>query len=194
VLWGLPMLAAWPPEVHFLSERASGGRSYQGIRNHAVGFDSDDVTMHEGAPVTTVERTVVDLAARLDVKSAVAVIDRALAVDRFGRFPPMATKQRLLHNWERRLPFRESVRARALIGFGTDHSGSTSESASRVNIALNGFHEPILQRRFVIDGHDYDTDFFWLDFNSVGECDGKSKYFAPLLLWGRTTAQGVVGE
>lgn len=194
VMWGFPVLGAWPLEVHFLSGRTSGGRSYSGIRIHAVGFDARDVVMRDGVLVTTVERTVVDLAARLDVKSAVAVIDRSLAVDRFGRVPPLTKKVKLRETLERMLPFRGSVRARALIEFGTELSGSTGESCSRVDIALNGFPDPVLQQTFVIDGTSYDTDFFWREFDSVGECDGDSKYFDPAILRGRTTAQVVKAE
>lgn len=142
----------------------------------------------------TVERTVIDLAARLDVKSAVAAIDRALATDRFHRVPPMTTKRQVLDTWERMLPFRGSVRARVLIDFGTELADSTSESASRVNIARNGFPEPILQRPFVIDGRSYYTDFYWEEFDAVGECDGDAKYVDPVLLGGRTTAEVVKAE
>ncbi|RNE59104.1 hypothetical protein EEJ31_11355 [Cryobacterium tepidiphilum] len=194
VLWGLPVLAGWPAEVHFVTERRSGGRSYPGVRVHAVGFDARDVTVREGVVLTTVERTVVDLAARLDVKSAVAVIDRALAVDRFRRVPAMTTKLQLLETWERMLPFRGSVRARVLIEFGSELADSPNESASRVNIALSGFPEPVLQKTFVIDGRRYDTDFYWEEFDAVGECDGDAKYFDPVLLGGRTTAEVVKAE
>ena len=194
VLWGLPIIGSWPDEVHFLSERKSGGRSYPGTRLHALGLDARDVVVHRGVLVTTVPRTVVDLAAVLELKSAVALIDSALAIDRFARRPPLTTKQELMETWERMLPFRGSVRARALIEFGTHLSGSTGESGSRVNIALNGFPEPVLQRQFVIDGCQYDTDFYWPDEDAVGECDGDSKYSDPALLQGRSPDQIVKAE
>jgi len=152
VLWGLPILVPWPREVHFLTERASGGRSDPGIRKHAVGLDGADLTERDGLLLTTVARTAVDLAATMDLKSAVAAVDRALAVDRFGRVPPMTTMAELLDTWQRMLPFRGSVRARAIIEFGTQLSGSPGESGSRVNIALNGFPVPELQHPFEIDG------------------------------------------
>ncbi|WP_345069902.1 hypothetical protein [Leifsonia kafniensis] len=194
VLWGLPMLRTWPSDVHFLSERKPGGQSYPGIRIHAVGFDARDVTMLDGVHVTTVARTVVDLAACLDVKSAVAVIDRALAVDRFNNSPPLTTKQELRDTWERMLPFSGSVRAREYIEFGTEDSGSPGESSSRVNIALNGFPTPILQRTFVIDGKEYHTDFFWEEIDGVGESDGDIKYFDPAMLGDRTPEQVLKAE
>lgn len=189
VLWGLPMLVGWPNEVHLLVERASGGRSDPGVRCHALGVDARDVTTTDGLLVTTIERTVVDLAATLDLKSAVALVDRALYQDRFGRTPTLTTKDALLATLERMLPFRGSRRARAIIQFATHLSGSPAESASRVNIALSGFPEPELQHPFIVDGKECETDFYWREIDSAGECDGKVKYFNPEYLAGRSPEQ-----
>lgn len=194
VLWGLPLLVPWPDDVHFLTERATGGRSDPGIRRHALGVDAQDVTVIDGLLVTTVARTVIDLAATVDLKSAVAAADRALFQDRYKRYQPWTTKAKLIATWERMLPFRGSARARAVIDFATSLSGSALESASRVNIALSGFPEPELQRVFIIDGLEYDTDFYWLAHDAVGEADGRGKYFDPRMLAGKTTAQAVMQE
>lgn len=194
VLWGLPMLIGWPSEVHLLTKRATGGRSDPGIRRHAVGVDARDVTTVDGLLVTTIERTVVDLAAILDLKSAVALVDRALYQDRFGRTSTLTTKEALLATLERMLPFRGSRRARAIIQFGTHLSGSPAESASRVNIALSGFPEPELQHSFMVDGKKCESDFYWLEIDSVGECDGRDKYFNPEFLSGRSPEQVLYEE
>ena len=194
VLWGLPTLAGWPPEVHSLTERTRGGRSTPGIRKHALGLDTRDIAVVNGLLVTSVERTVVGLAVTLDLKSAVAMADRSIAVDRRGRILPLTTRARLLETWEGLLPFRGSVRARAVIDFSSTLSGSPNESGSRVNVALNGFPEPVLQHPFVVEGKTVFTDFYWIDENSVGEADGKGKYFDPVMRGGRTTAEVVYDE
>lgn len=194
VLWGLPTLVGWPSEVHFLTERTRGGRSTPGIRKHALGIETRDTAVVNGLLVTSIERTVVDLAATLDLKSAVAIADRAIAVDRTGRVRPLTTRARLLETWERMLPFRGSVRARAVIDFASTLSGSPNESGSRVNVALNGFPEPVLQHPFVVDGKTVFTDFYWIDEDAVGEADGRSKYFDPVMLDGRTSAEVVYDE
>jgi hypothetical protein len=191
---GLPMLAAWPAEVHLLVERSSGGRSKPGIRKHALGLTAEDVTVIDGLQVTTVPRTVVDLSATVDLKSAVAAVDRALLVDPHRGFSPLTTKAELLETWERMLPFRGSVRAHAIIEFGTDKSGSPLESGSRVNIALSGFPEPELQHPFIIDGDYYEADFYWRQFNAVGEADGRGKYRDPRMLAGRSAEEVVYLE
>ncbi|GAB3135283.1 hypothetical protein [Marisediminicola antarctica] len=185
-LWGLPLLDGRTADVHFTIERASGGRSDPGIRKHAVGIDAEDVVTLDGLLVTSIARTVVDIAATLDLTAAVVVADRALHLDRFGHEAPLATREELFGVIERSLPLRGSVRARAVIAFGTHLSGSPGESASRVNIALNGFPEPVLQQTFTIDGREYDTDFYWREQDAIGESDGRGKYFEARYRRGRS--------
>ncbi|WEO78626.1 hypothetical protein BJQ94_06220 [Cryobacterium sp. SO2] len=193
-VWQLPLLAPWPEDVHFLTERATGGRSEPGVRKHAVGFDARDVELRDGVLVTTVARTVIDLATVVDLRSAVAAADRALAIDRSGRTMPLTDRATLLETWERMLPFRGSVRARTVIDFASPLSGSPDESGSRVSLALAGFTEPVLQHPFEVDGRTVFTDFFWLHLRGVGESDGRVKYFDPVMLNGRTPAEVVYEE
>jgi len=194
VLWQLPLLAPWPDEVHFLTERTTGGRSDPGVRKHAVGFDHCDVELRDGVLVTSVARTVIELAAVVDLRSAVAAADRALAVDRTGRTPPLTDRATLLDTWQRMLPFRGSVRARTVIDFATPLSGSPDESGSRVTIALAGLPEPVLQHPFLIDDREVFPDFFWRERRGVGESDGRVKYFDAVMLGGRTPAEVVYEE
>jgi hypothetical protein len=194
VVWGLPVLTAWPNEVHFLTERATGGRSDPGVRKHAVGFNDADVEMLDGVLVTSVARTVIELATVVDLRSAVAAADRALAVDRTGRTRPLTDRVTLLETWHRMLPFRGSVRARTVIDFATPLSGSPDESASRVTIALAGLPEPVLQYPFVIDDREVSTDFFWPERRGVGESDGKVKYYDPAMRAGLSPADVVYAE
>jgi hypothetical protein len=194
VLWRLPLLIPWPNDVHFLTERATGGRSDPGVRKHAVGFDDWDVEMLDGVLVTSVARTVIELATVVDIRSAVAAADRALAVDRTGRTTPLTDRATLLETWHRMLPFRGSVRARTAIEFASPLSGSPDESASRVTIALAGLPDPVLQHPFVIDGRDVFTDFFWPKERGVGESDGKVKYYDPAMRAGLSPADVVYEE
>ncbi|TFD80984.1 hypothetical protein [Cryobacterium fucosi] len=194
VLHGLPFLFGPPSEVHFIVPRAAGGRSKPGIRKHAVHIDPRDVTVLNGLQVTTVARTVVDVAAALDLQSAVVVADRALYADRRGQRAVLATKTELYEAWARMLPFRGSARAKAVIDFASHLAGSPNESASRVNIALNGFPEPVLQHPFAVDGAEVFVDFYFPDEDKVGEADGKVKYFDPVMRDGRTPEQVLWAE
>jgi len=193
-LWGLPLLEGRTADVHFTIDRSSGGRSDPGIRKHALGIDTGDVVMLDGLLVTSVARTVVDIGATLDLTASVVVADRALHVDRFARLAPLATREELFEVLERSLPLRGSIRARAVIAFATHLSGSPGESGSRVNIALNGFPEPILQQKFSVDGREYDTDFYWREQDAIGESDGKGKYFEARYLQGRSLEEVLFAE
>ena len=39
-----------------------------------------------------------------------------------------------------------------------------------------------------------ETDFYWREYDSVGECDGRGKYFDPVMLDGRSSAEVVYAE
>lgn len=194
VLWGLPSIGPWPDDVHFLTRRSSGGRSYPGVRKHALGFSAHDIAVLDGVKVTTAARTAVDLAASLPLIAAVAAVDRVLFVDPTGRVDPLATRAELLATWQRMLPFPGSVRARAVIEFGTHLAGSVLESGSRVNMAICGFPEPELQHPFIIGGRTVRPDFFWPDYSAIGEADGRVKYMDERMLAGRTPADAVIDE
>lgn len=192
-IWGLPLLGALPKDVHFLVERASGGRSDPGIRRHALGVDADDVTTVGGLLVTTLARTVVDLAASGSVYRAVAAADAAIHVDTYDP-RPMLTKASLLAQWERMTPFRGCARARDLIDFSDERVGSPGESASRVSMAVAGFPAPDLQRHFVVNGRDAWADFYWEQADAVGEFDGEGKYLDARLRSGLPIERVILDE
>jgi hypothetical protein len=177
-LWGLPIIGPWPNEVHILVPHASGGRSDPGIRRHAIGVPEADVVDIDGFLVTSVARTVLDLATTAPVMAAVAATDRALWIPRAAGGRPLVTKAEIWQTWASR-EFRGKQRARHLIEFAEDGAESPMESASRVNIALAGFAKPVLQHRIEIDGRDYWGDFYWPEADAWGEVDGRVKYLDP---------------
>lgn len=192
-IWGLPIIGRWPESVHTLVPKASGGRSDAGVRRHALGEDADGTTVLNGLTVTTLERTVIDLAASASLYTAVAAVDRAIHVARFAP-NPLTTKARLLEEWERRMPFYGSARAQKIIEFADEASGSTSESTSRATIALLGFPRPVLQREFRISTGVVAVDFYFEEVDGIGECDGRDKYTDARLRAGRTIDEVVLLE
>jgi hypothetical protein len=79
--------------------------------------------------------------------------------------------------------------------FATPLSDSVKESESRVLIHEFGFPEPVLQKEWWDDeGHAADSDFWWPEFNRVGEYDGRSKYEKDEYLKGRSAAVVVLAE
>ncbi|WP_202566415.1 hypothetical protein [Agreia sp. COWG] len=183
---GIPLIGAYQNGVHLIVERTSSVRSRGNIVRHAIGVDSDDVVLIDGMLVTSIARTVLDLAVDASFMTAVAAADFALCHKRPGRIEKLS-----LHDlWEGRLPFRGHMRAKRVIDFSTHLAESPLESGSRVNIHLLGFPAPELQvpwrDHLGLIGY---SDFFWRMFNRVGEADGRSKYFDDTLGRGRSPKQ-----
>jgi hypothetical protein len=191
-LWGLPVVGAWPSEIHLTSSAAAGGRSRPGVVRHSQEHCLD-VVEHDGLRVTSVAATAVAMARMLPFGRAVAVMDKALHEPRDGA--PLTTRTEL----ERALAELGHVPGRAAAGrvleFATPLSGSAGESISRAGIFLLGFLAPDLQvphwDQAGLIGY---TDFFWPGIRTVGEFDGDGKYLRDEFTHGRAAADIVIAE
>ena len=195
VLHGLPILSAWPDDVHVTVGRAGGGRSSGQLRRHVTPLRSQDIVVRDGIRCTSVARTVVDLATTRDLESAIVAADRALHVGRWGGGQPMATRAELLDVYRSRLPFHGSVRVRRMIEAAVESSDSPLETVSRLNMGALGIPRPMLQQRF----DDYRgligfSEFYWPEFKLVGEADGRAKYTDPRYRRGRSLEQVLLDE
>jgi hypothetical protein len=195
VVHGLPIYGAWPTKVHTTVGRAGGGRSTGDVVRHVIPLGEDDVVDADGVRVTSIARTVLDLATTGNFVSAVVTTDRALHVDRRGRTTPLVTADELWSVYARRMPFRGHLRARKVLEFGTHLADSPLESVSRVTMRQIGCPRPLLQSRF----SDYrgiigESEFHWPGYALVGESDGRSKYLDPLLRNGRSLEQVLLDE
>lgn len=187
------MLSAWPSTVDVLVERASGGRSSGRIRRHGRDLDRVEIIAHQGLLVTSPAQTVVDLARQVRFADAVVCIDSVLHRKRKpGR---LAVKDEVLERVAASEGLRGWKRARVASEFSTDLSDSVEESHSRVQIHALGFPEPILQHSFSDhDGPIGDADFWWPEFEHVGEFDGLSKYLDASFRNGRTEIEVMLAE
>lgn len=174
VLHGLPLLDPPPDRVELTRGSARGGKVRGRIHLHAAPLPPAEVTEIDGLRVTTVARTVLDLARSLPFDAAVVTGDAAL---RAGVDP------HLLDASLARAACRPGVAAaRRAIGFLDGRSESPGESLSRVGMARDGLPKPDLQLA-VLDDLGYfvaRTDFGWAEYKTVGEFDGKIKYEALL--------------
>ena len=191
-LWGLPIVGAWPPEIHLATTAAAGGRSRRGVIRHPQ-ENSLDVAACQGVRVTSVAATAVALARVLQFGQAVAVMDRAIHEPRFGH--ALATRADL----DRAFGELGRVTGRAAAGrvleFASPLSGSTGESISRAGIFTLGFLLPELQvPHWDREGLIGFTDFFWRSVGRVGEFDGLGKYLRDEFTGGRSTADVVIAE
>jgi hypothetical protein len=192
---GLPMIAEWPSSVHVTQPLARGSRSRNGVVRHSLRLEEPDVIEIDGMLVTTIARTLLDVAAVAPQAASVAMVDFALHVDRFGRRGPLVTQDELLELWESSLPFRGHVRSRDVIEFGETAADTPLESVSRVNMRKIGCPRPLLQAQFRdADGFIGESDFYWEDCRVVGEADGDRKYLDEAFRSGRTPEQVLLDE
>lgn len=165
LLWGLPDVDRPDHRVHVTDPLLGTTHSGRRVVRHAAALDDTEIALVEGRRVTSLVRTVVDLARSTSYENAVAVIDHVLRegltdVDRLRRaFAAWPTP-------------RGMTRARRALRFADPLADSPGESVSRVRIDEDGFPPPVLQQQF---GH-FRVDFWWPRAGVVGEFDGFDKY------------------
>ena len=196
VLWQLPVVDDWPTAVHVISPVALGGRSTAGLRRHTVG-PAQSVQLG-GLRVTSLARTVVDIARTATLREAVVMADAALhgLRDRSGRVirAPISKAELLAELGDARSG-SGVVKARVAIEIADGAAESVGESCSRVGIHLLGFAMPQLQVSFSDRfGKIGTVDFWWPEFKLIGEFDGFVKYEEPAFLKGRTPQQALRDE
>jgi len=187
VLLDLPIIGSWPSEVHVSAVRASGGRSEVGVRRHCRGIESHDWHEINGIRVTTVERTLIDLALVQQFRFAVAPVDHSLK-------QKDTTREKLRAYLDELGTFRGLARVIRVFEFADARGMSPGESLSRATIHELGFPRPILQVEHRENGRSEFTDFEWPTFGVIGEFDGRGKYLKEEYLRGQTTAQAVIAE
>lgn len=166
--WRLPSIGPWPRVAHQVSGLSAGGTSRVGIRRHAIGLDPDAVEFN-GLVVTSLARTVVDMASSTPFVRAVAMADRALRLAPDGL------------DFNRALASRETsrgaVRAASVIEFATPLAASPGESFARVQFFALGYPPPELQVEFFDElGFAGEVDFYFRELDLIVEFDGRSKY------------------
>jgi hypothetical protein len=169
----LHRLPVWPEaleRVHVTRSRQGNGAKRSVVQVHGAPLDPGEVTMIDGVPVTSMTRTILDLARTLPMEQAVASGDRALAVG-LSR-AELEGGLRAMERWP-------GVRsARRVVSFLDARSESVGESLSRVRLMEEGLPAPELQREiFGPDGRLIArVDFCWEERRTIGEFDGKIKY------------------
>lgn len=192
--WGLPYLKLGAPAAETLVASASGGRSGRGVVRRGVDLDQVAVLTVRGFRVTSVERTLIDLARTQPLASAVMAIDFAISDGRGSRIP-LTTPDRIRAELARIGVRRGLARVNQAVDFGDGRSESPNESLSRVRIFELGFPTPDLQVEIAHHTGVTDrVDFLWPQYGHIGEADGLGKYLDPALRGGRTAEEVLVDE
>jgi hypothetical protein len=175
VLHGLRIWGARIDSVHITRRRRTGGRCGPLVHVHTAALDPCEIVLLAGLPVTSLARTVADLARMLPFEQAVVLADAAA----FYKRPDRVEKADLLAVLDHEPRRPGSRAARRAIDFSNGLSESVGESRSRIAIAAAGLPPPVLQ----LEVHAAATgrfigrvDMGWPDLRTVGEFDGLVKY------------------
>ena len=157
--------------------RRSNRAKSDGVAFHTAELPADQVTTLLGVRVTTVPRTVVDLARGLSFMSAVVTADSALRI-RTTR-SDFTSKEALIAACDACAGWPGNRQARRAVEFSDPRAESVLESCARVIFHEHGLDPPELQ--FTVTGPDfrYTVDFYWAEHRVIAEADGRMKYADP---------------
>ena len=188
VLHGLPVWPQAVERVHVTRNRRGRGVKRSVVQVHGAPLLAVEIVLIDNMPVTSLGRTVLDLARTLPMTQAVAAGDRALASGLTRR--ELDVGLIAIERWP-------GVRAaRRAVEFLDVRSESVGESVSRVRLVEEGLPRPELQREiFGLDGRLIArVDFYWEEHKTIGEFDGKIKYSRLLLKPGQRIEDVIFDE
>jgi hypothetical protein len=190
---GLPFVGDPPDRVDVTDPRRTCNETTALRRVHAppraVGADgrwadlAPTTAVHvAGAPVTSLVRTLVDVAASTPLLDALPMLDAALHDRRL--LPEMLTDELA------RARRKGEDKASTALALASARSASPAESVCRVRFLQLRTPEPVQQHSFARAGERTAVVDFWFpEQGVVVEVDGRAKYEDPTMLAGRSTAQ-----
>jgi hypothetical protein len=171
VLHGLPVWSVPLDRVHVTRDTGGGGRLSRGLHVHVGSLQQGEMVDVGGIAVTSVARTIVDVARSAPFEQAVVIADAALRM-RLVDPAALAAAQHRVATW------RGGPAAGRVVAFADGGSASVGESRSRVALRQAGLPVPVLQWevRSAQGGLVGRVDFGWPQLRTVGEFDGRVKY------------------
>jgi len=187
-LHGLPIWNEQLERVHLTRNRQGQGKVRRYVHLHCTPLPDRDVVEIDGFRVTSLARTVVDLASSLDALHAVPIGDAAL---RNGLRPDQLAQ--LVDESGGRRGIAGARRSLALLDARSESPG---ESMSRVVFHQHRLPPPEPQLEVFAESGKFvgRSDFGWREQRTLGEFDGRSKYGRLLLRSGQTPEQALFEE
>lgn len=175
VLHGLPTWGLDLSEVHVTRAELHSPRHEAGVHHHTGDLRRDEIATEGGVKVTTLPRTLIDVARVTPFEPSIVVADAILRKDA-GIGPRALARLDTMRDWQ------GSRNAGAVLAFADGRSESVGESRCRVLFDDVGLPAPDLQREFhARDGSLIGrTDFYFEEQRTIGEFDGKGKYLRPM--------------
>lgn len=147
---------------------ARGLRGRDGVRVHCVRrLEPDEVVVHRGLRVTSVAKTLLDLAALVGRGTLMGMCARAAATGRYDRLAILG----VLGRGRRGSRALRSVLATLAVGDG--HTREELEHAFRRLIVRHGIAAPVFNDRLVIGGRVLRPDAHWRAARFVVELDSR---------------------
>jgi hypothetical protein len=145
------------------------GSPLPGVQRHRAELPSDEVTVHNGIPTTTVPRTLLDLATVLTPRHLARAVNEAEVQRLTDPLPLNALLERY--------PRRPGVPAlRALLGQVVAVTRSELEKRFREFIADAGMPQPQNNANIEINGIWYEVDCLWRRERVIVELDGRATH------------------
>jgi very-short-patch-repair endonuclease/predicted transcriptional regulator of viral defense system len=167
-LWQLTNRAPHAGEV----TRASGWRAPAGVVVHRMTIPEDERTVVDGIPVTTVPRTILDLAAVASRRQVERAFNEAEVL---GLTDPLSIPE-LLARYPRR---RGTAMLRAVLADGERASGITrndfEERFARF-VDVHGLPPPRFNADIAVAGRFFNVDCVWDEARLVVELDGRATH------------------
>lgn len=156
------------------------------------------VELIDGVRVTSLARTLIDVSRTVQLETSVAMLDYAQrdATRRdSGVTAVRVSRSELSTEFALHSSRRGTARCATALELSDGRSGSPGETLSRVGMHLLALPMPILQQQFIDSfGLIGIVDFWWPEFNLIGEFDGFGKYLREDLRPGQTIAEVVIAE
>lgn len=198
VLWGIPLYRLGDKPVQVLVDGTRHSRVVAGVVRRDMNVAEDDIVEIDGIRVTSLTRTVMDVARTASFPMAVACADAAL---RRASVTAQSVDAEAEAQWRSDVsalasPGLRGVRqARRVIEFADGRAQLPGESFSRVHLQELGFTRYDLQVPVLGSAGDQ----YWLDFaftgaRVFGEFDGEGKYIDPALRSTSSAETAVLAE
>ncbi|HWD62564.1 MAG TPA: type IV toxin-antitoxin system AbiEi family antitoxin domain-containing protein [Humibacter sp.] len=200
VLHELPLYRLVPKRVEQLIADPRHVRNSRDVMRHEGTLPSTDITCVGGVRVTTVERTLVDLARTVTTEAGLSAADASLRKAAIRRnIPDDDLTDAWRESMEKQLRDARGQRgirqARWVIAFADGRAQLPGESVSRLQLHRLGLRDVDLQVRVPTpDAGNYWVDFGLNEFDVFGEFDGEGKYTDAALRSNRTIEQVMLDE
>lgn len=167
LIWGLPLWRA-PSTVHVLARHSRGRDASRLTTAHVITLDPAHVVRYRGVFVTTLERTMLDVARVAPVTDSLVVADASLR-----RGADLAAALEVASACP---GHRGIARAREVLGLADGGAESPWESFTRLHALAAGLPTPRLQIEVPTHCGTFRADMGWEAWRRLIEFDGEVKY------------------